>query len=902
MVIALDGESLRGSTVSPDDDRHPACTGVDPAGVPFLRTRLALPTRPATFLRRERLVQRLDQTPPLPLTMVNGTAGAGKTLLVADWAAGLELPLAWLTCDAADRAPGVFWAYVLEALHGAGVPVPAGIGGPAEASRVDPGLPARLAAGLDELDRPVVLVLDEYDRVTTPEVAEQLRFVLDHAGRGLRLVLVTRTEPLLPLHRYRAAGLMTEIRNADLAFTPEEAAELLTLHGLSLPAESVRGLVRRTQGWAAGLRLCALAARQSPDPETYLKEFEACRSTVADFLLAEVLGTQAPERQDLLLRASVLDRFCPDLVNALTLRSDAEPTLAALHRENAFLQQLGHSWYCLHPLCAEILRAHLRERAPGLEPELRRRAARWLRRYGALPEALAQGAAADDWEFAARTFVDDLAIGQLFTGLRSQDLSDLFGRMSPEATGPAAHLVRAARELAHHDLQHALAHLDRAREGLDGDGLDPGPARLSRALLEALAARMTGAPDRAEQAARAAEEARPDIPAHLLDAHPECTALLLTHLGVARLWAGRFDAARAALNAVPGCGGGAATALPRLESLGHLALIDYLTGWHGRAERKAQAAAAEAERHGLPQQAASGIGRLVLAAVAVDRDELRRAEELLKEVSDSHDGTPDPVTRAVLALTTSRLLLARGDARAALETADPAVPAAVASPWVTEQTALIAAAAHLAHGRPESALRDLRRAPDHRTAGAVERARARLAAGRLDEARDLIDHLPGEDRPGPAVTVRATLVRAQAAHQAGDPGTARRLVARALLDARREHLRRPFLEAGPWIRPLLASDPLRELTHGWLTPGPGPRVDRDASTARASTALVVEPLSARERDVLRRLARMMSTEEIAADLQVSVNTVKTHLKSAYRKLGVSRRGEAVRRARDLRLL
>ncbi|MFG3660574.1 LuxR C-terminal-related transcriptional regulator [Streptomyces sp. NPDC047706] len=881
--------------VSHDEAGEPAGRRVDPAGLPFLRTRLAPPTGPATFLRRKRLLQRLDQASPTPLTMVNGPAGAGKTLLVADWAAAQEPPVAWLTCDETDRAPGVFWAYVLQALRAAGVPVPSEVGAPAEASRVEPGLLARLAVGLDGADRPVVLVLDEYDRVTAPEVAEQLRFLLDHAGRRLRLVLVTRTEPLLPLHRYRASGRMTEIRNADLTFTPEEAAELLASHGLSLPAGAVTALVQRTQGWAAGLRLCALAARQNPDPQTYVKEFEAGRSTVADFLLAEVLDRLAPERQDLLLRVSVLDRFCPDLVNALTLRSDAGPTLAALHRENAFLQHLGRSWYCLHPLFAEILRAHLRERAPGLEPEIRRRAARWLRRSGTLPEALAQGAAADDWEFAAGALVDDLAIGQLFTGLCTQDFSGLFGRISPEAAGPATDLVRAARELAHSDLRHGLLHLDRAGRALAGHDLDSGAPRLSHALLETLAARLTGAPARAEEAVRAAEEARQDVPAQLLDAHPELTALLLTHLGSARLWAGRFDAARAALNAVAGCAGGASTALARLEAVSHLALIDHLQGWHGRAERKAQAAAAEAERHGLAQEAGSGVGRLVLAAVAVDRDELDRAEALVKEAGDPDHGLRDPVTAAVRAIARGRLLLARGDARAALETADPDVTAVADSPWLEDQTALMASAAHLALGDPELALRDLERASGARTACAVQAARAWLAVGRTDEARCLVDHLPGDDRPGPGVTVRVTLVRAQAAHRSGDTSAARRLVARALLDARREQLRRPFLEAGPWIRPLLGTDPLRDLTHGWLTPGP-------VGDPARPPGLVVEDLSARERDVLLRLARMMSTQEIAADLQVSVNTVKTHLKSAYRKLGVNRRGAAVRRARDLRLL
>lgn len=882
-----------------DNDEEPASSRVDPAGVPYLRTRLAPPARPATFLRRERLSRSLDQALSAPLTMVSGAAGGGKTLLVADWAAGLRHPLAWLTCDAADRAPGVFWAYVLEALHAAGTRVGSEVGSPAEAGRVDGGLLARLAAGLADRHRPVVLVLDEYDRVSTPEVAEQLRFVLDHAGRGLRLVLVARAEPLLPLHRYRAAGRMTEIRNADLAFTPEEAEDLLALHGLSLPPSAVRALVRRTEGWAAGLRLCALAAGQSPDPETCLKEFEAGRSTVADFLLAEVLDQQSAERQDLLLRASVLDRFCPDLVDALTLRTDAEAQLAALHRENTFLQRLGRSWYCLHPLFAEILRAHLRERAPGLEPELRRRAARWLRGAGDLPEALAQGAAADDWEFAAEALVDDLAIGQLFTGLRARDLRDLFGRMGPRTTGPAADLVRAARALARHDVRNALPALDRARKSLAGADPGTGAARLSRALLDALAARLTGSPDDAERAARAAEDARPDVPAELLDTHPEFTALLLTHLGCARLWAGRFDAARAALGVVAACPGGASTALPRLESLSHLALIDHLTGRPGRAEHGARAAAAEAERHGLPQGAGSGIGRLVLAAVAVDRDELADARALLKEAGDT-SGLHDPVSLVGRAVVEGRLLLARGDPRAALETADRALPAAVGSPWAEEQLALIASAAHVARHDPESALQVLGRASGHRAVAAVAAARACLAAGRLDKARDLVDHLPGDDRPGLAVTVRATLVRAQTAHQAGDLATARRLVARALLDARRERLRGPFREAGPWIRPLLSTDPLRELTYGWLSPRPGGA--RARSAAEGSAALVVEELSARERDVLRRLARMMSTEEIATDLRVSVNTVKTHLKSAYRKLGVNRRGEAVRRARELRLL
>ncbi|MFC7017898.1 LuxR C-terminal-related transcriptional regulator [Streptomyces viridiviolaceus] len=879
----------------------PAISGVpcaDPLGDPFLRTRFALPSRPATFLRRRRLVDHLDQALRTPLTLVNGVAGAGKTLLAADWAAGLRQPVAWLTVEAGDRRPGVFWAYVLQALRACGT---GAVGSPVDAAGVDRRLLAALATELNDRDRPVVLVLDEYDRVTAPEVAEQLEYVLHHAGQGLHLVLVTRTEPLLPLHRYRAAGELTEIRAAELAFTPDEAVELLELHGLSLSVPAARALVDRTRGWAAGLRLSALAARESADPEVYLKEFEADRSTVADFLLAEVLKEQTEETQDLLLRVSVLERFCPDLANALTHRSDAHPILAGLHRDNTFVEHLGHSWYQLHPLFGEILRAHLRERLPGLEPELHRRAARWLRRSGFLPETLVHGAAAGDWDCAAGALVDDLAIGQLFTGLRSADLAQLFSRMGSEARSPATDLVRAARALSRHDLDHGLSRLRRAEERLADDAPDLAAARLSCALLEALAARLTGCPPRAERAAEAADGLRQHVEAHLLDEHPELTALLLTHLGSVRLWAGRFEDARAALTTVVDTPAGSCTALPREESLGHLALLDYLNGWLGRAERKALAAVSEAERAGSPQPSGSGIGRLVLAAVAVDRHELGRAQALLDETARFPPGRPDPVPAAGRALATARLLLVRGRARAAVEAAGPAVSAAVASPWAAGHEALVASAAHLAEGRPDEAAQVLQDVSGDQPACAVEAAAIQLAAGHPREAVDLLDSIRNEGRNGPAVTVRAALVRAQVAEDAGDAVAARRLVAQALLDARRERLRRPFLDAGGWIRPLLATPALHELAAGWLTPGPPRRDDRTVPESLPPLLVAVE-LSGREHDVLERLARLMSTEEIAADLYVSVNTVKTHLKSVYRKLAVNRRSDAVRRARDLRLL
>ncbi|MFE2039360.1 response regulator transcription factor, partial [Streptomyces sp. NPDC059477] len=236
--------------------------------------------------------------------------------------------------------------------------------------------------------------------------------------------------------------------------------------------------------------------------------------------------------------------------------------------------------------------------------------------------------------------------------------------------------------------------------------------------------------------------------------------------------------------------------------------------------------------------------------------------------------------------------------------AHPEISAVLPSPWVEEQRALILACARLAGGRGEEAGEVVAEAVGELVGGdpgeygsalgAVEAARVLLAAGRAEDAAGLVRRVRGDRHAGPAVTVRASLVRARLALAAGDTPGARRLVGQALLDGRRERLRRPFLDARDWIGPLLTTPPLAELAASWLPYGP--------PVAVAGTAPLVGELSAREREVLRGLAAMMSTQDIAADLCVSVNTVKTHLKGVYRKLAVNRRNDAVRRARELGLL
>ncbi|WP_234362179.1 LuxR C-terminal-related transcriptional regulator [Streptomyces sp. IMTB 1903] len=896
---------------------------------PMLTARFTAPAVPKTLVHRPELLRRLTAGVQGPLTLINGPAGSGKTVLTAHWAAAggrAPRPPLWLTVEPGD-APGVFWAYLLEALHRGGVELPAAVGRPTRAEGVTQSFLVRLAAGLAESGsaRPVVLVLDQFDTAQPAALTEGLDFVLRHAAGGLRIVLTSRTDSLLPLHRYRAAGEIAEIRHADLRFTHADAEALLSEHRLDISQDGIRLLLQRTEGWAAGVRLCALAMQRSPDPEAFVRQFAADRTTIADYLLKEVLDAQPPATQDLLLRVSVTDRVHPDLADALTGRDDAAPTLARLARDNAFLEQVDASaWYRLHPLFAEVLRAHLRQRHPGLEQQLHGRAARWLAGTGRLNEAVVQGAAAGDWQFAAGRLVDDLAIGRLFTGLEAERLNRAFAPLPADAPGAAPALVGAAARLVVQDLPGYAEAVRRADSHLGpGSGA---AARLTRAFLGVLAGRAHADPAATERAAADAERVLGELPHPLVAARPEIRALLLAALGAVRLGAGRLDGAHRALTAaVDACAEPAAesaaelgTQYPLCDALGSLALAELLGGRLRQAAEHARAALVVAEQSALPPERRSGTGHLVLAGVAVEQDDLAAARSHLElaAAAAAAGPRPEPVAAVQAAVIGARLAAAEGDGEAALAVlarlgpTGPAPAAAPLSGWAAEALAVAASAAHLACGDAEEALRVLDAAPAGRPEHTLARARALLAAGRAESAARQLAALPADDGPadnGPAAPLRvgALLLGAEIAAADGRTGEARRKLAEAVELARPQELRRPFADSGPWVRRSLREAPRPAARHSRPTDGPtaadGP-TGATGPTGADGPPPVVEALSARETEVLRQAARMLSTEEIAAELYVSANTVKTHLKSIYRKLCVTRRSDAVHRAQDLGLL
>ena len=225
----------------------------------------------------------------------------------------------------------------------------------------------------------MTLVLDDLHLLTEPRVLQGLDFVLRNVGPGLRLAVSSRMDPLLPLHRYRLAGELTEIRASDLAFSTAEAGLLLAQHGSTLTADSLESLTRRTEGWAAGLRLAAISLGAHPDPDQFVKELIAEDSALTGYLVEEVLNVQPPEVRDVLLSTSILEHVSADAAVELTGDERAAGILTALARANAFIQPIGSGWYRYHTLFAEVLRLKLRREYPDRVAALHQRAARWYR-------------------------------------------------------------------------------------------------------------------------------------------------------------------------------------------------------------------------------------------------------------------------------------------------------------------------------------------------------------------------------------------------------------------------------------------------------------------------------------------------------------------------------------------
>lgn len=870
--------------------------------------KVGIPELPGWVISRPRLMARIGKGCRGPLTVVTGAPGAGKTVAAASWAAADSgaHDLAWVTVDDGDGDPDVFWRYLVEALRRAGVEVPAVDRSPLRSDGIDHVRIAELASALCHRDRPVVLVLDDFRPAVGSVLVSGMVYLLKLARPWLRLVITSRRDLPLPLHRYRLTGDLTEIRAEDLAFTERETDQLLAQHGVVLRRESMRALREMTEGWAAGLRLAAMSMDGHPDPDDFVAQAGSGDHAMAGYLVEEVLDAQRPEVRRLLLTTSILDRVNAEIAAELT-DGVSGGEFCELAEQNAFVRPLGHGWYRYHQMFRDVLRLRLRHENPGRAATLHRRAASWFSARGLITEAVQHAAAAQDWRLACELVVDQLAVGDLL-GLRpAPRLLAALSRMPAAERGEGLEpaLVGAALGLADGDESSCRSALARADALLaDRPESDAAAARLTAALVRLVHA---GTHEEVGVRSAAAEVGKliERVPHDLLKARPEVRSLASAGRGVTELWAGQWAQAGESLAAACATAVEADSLSLRLDCLGYGALAEGFRGRWGRASELV-AQAARLTPAPVPAGSRAAVLATARAFVALEHYQLAEARHEIDQAGPTLLGLSHPMLAAVRGLASARIDLAAGHDDRAGETLRRIGTGSATPPWLIRRLLLVQAEVHAAAGAPAAAWQAAIRAGGAHTAdGAVALARVQLAVSRPDAASTMLrPALTDAVAARSDIRIEAWLLDAQASYALGNPSRGRRSLDRALRLGDREQLRLPLVAYSPWLRVVLRTD--QELARRYsrllepLRIGPGAHPAPDDAADRGP--LLSRQLSDRELEVLRHLAQMRTSEEIAAEMFVSINTVKTHLKSIYRKLAVTRRGDAVRRAHQLDLL
>ncbi|GAY10032.1 regulatory protein, LuxR [Pseudonocardia sp. N23] len=850
---------------------------------------------------RPRLHDRMSAANSAPCTLISAPAGWGKTVLAGSWLVGTTGDrIAWIALDPADDDLRRFWSSVVHALlphldAGAAVTLRA-TGGDDDLER----MPGQIARALALHEGTVILVLDNLHEIAEPAVHESLLRLVRRPPAGLRLVVTTRRDPPWPLNQLRLAGLLLELRTSDLAFRRDEAGALLAGLGVHLDPADLERLVTRTDGWAAGLRLAAVELQRSRNPADVVAEFSGNDHSMASYLLEDVLGGLAPELLGFLVRVSILDVVCAELADAITGRRDGAVTLAELAAENLFVQAVGGGrWYRLHRLIADVLRPRLVR--PRTVRELHRRAAVWYLQQGMPYEAIRYALRGRLWPFAAEM----LGVHVLSLGVRGgfRDI-DVLLTSAPRAV-LLSHPELAAALATTRILQGSPAELGvltaATRAGLDS--LSAPRARRLRVVLDLMEignGRADGDLARVAAACRRVPGDPTTLAGLGLAGWDVIPMLVLGNAGTAEFWTGDLVGAEEHLRAAVDVDRAGGMLRPRLNAAAHLALLHCEHGELDVAATQAQAVVDQAAATGWTVSAQVVAAYLALAQLALDRDDPQGADSWLVRVAEVEALVPEPHVQLAAAVLGALRRADSGDLpgalsglRLAVASAGVHVPAPLTDRASQVEAALLCRTGHLATAR--QVLAGLR--------GGVTACSARAAARVALSAKDHV--AAGESLasvPGDGGTVRGQVEGALLRSAVAAPSDGAAALAQldlALRIAAPLGFRRPFLDLATELRPLLgerieagtasagfAEDLLLRMSDRVLEPRP----------ARGVT------LTDREQLVLRYLSGTLSNAEMAAEMYLSVNTIKTHQRMIYRKLGAAGRRDAVRRAKRSGLL
>ncbi|HEV7898912.1 MAG TPA: LuxR C-terminal-related transcriptional regulator [Planosporangium sp.] len=872
--------------------------GFAPAAVEPLMPEPTIPQPPPNLVERPRLFELLDQAVTHPLTLVSAPAGWGKTTLLAAWvrAGRAPGPVAWFTAEAGGSAD--FWDHFAAALSAV---EPVACRAADRQGTID-----EIVTALEVPGPLVVVVVDDAHEVTDAQVWTELETALGRAATRLRLVLGCRADPALPLYRWRMRGAVTEIRNAQLAFSLAETGRLLAAHDVRLAEPALVGLHAMTEGWAAGLRLAALAISDHPDPDSLVPEFAVHDRALGEYLVGEVLDKLAEDIREVLLATSVLDQVRPELVQALTGRTDGERILAELEQANLLAAHGTGSrgWYRCHPLFGLMLYNELRHHRPERLPELHRRAAEWYFAHDMPADAIRHALAAGEWGQAVA--VVDSSWHELVPGARLRTLKEVVPTPPQQVQqDPRLALAFAAERLDASDPRatEMFLHLVDRSQHACADDATRDRLRPILAAFRVAEAHLSGDPELV--LATAPLLLRDDVPVSEGDSH-QVRSLALVAMGGARLNQGDLQAAEAPLEEGLVHARRSGVAQAQIASLRQLAALHATRGQLNAAVRFAKEAVSLADQHGLTQGSDLVWTLLTLADVCHQQNRVRPAMYYLERAVNS-GGLVDPGMVAAAAIVRARLEAATGDVPAAaaeLSVVRRQLVDCQISALLWHSLTLAEAELHVQAGEPAAAKRLLGVPPPDLLSVwfTLVQAKVHLAERRPSPAASaVVAHL--EPGGGSLLwTVEANLTYARAMRALGDRTKAGRSVEQALRLADEEGIRRPFLEGGHAVRELLTTYVPAGSSYRGLADDLAGDLAQGAARQNIAVSRLPEPLTERELTVLRYLQSMLSAAEIASMLCVSVNTVKTHMKSIYRKLGAGRRREVIQRARELNLL
>ncbi len=921
-------------------------SGAAPAGVAasgrdvLLATKLHVPRPQAGFVPRPRLVEALDAGLAQRLILVCAPAGFGKTALLAHWARRGDHPVAWLSLDEADNDPARFWRHAVAALDQAhpgiaqqAVPV---LGPPAPSS-----FDGLVTALINELAAPpdddeLLLVLDDYHLIDAQPVHTPLMFLLEHLPPGLRLVLASRSDPPLPLARLRARGQLAELRAAELRFTAAETASLLgDAIGADLPGVAVAALAARTEGWVAGLQLAALSLRGQADPAGYVAAFSGSHRYVLDYLAAEVLDRQSPDLRRFLLETSVLERLSGELCDAVTGGSGGQAMLEEIERANLFLVPLDEvrGWWRYHQLFADLLRARLRQELPDRVPALHRNAAAWYEEHGLADDAVRHAQAAGD-PIGASVLIEQ-HFDEIFQQGESATIQRWLAALPAELvrSRPRLSLAQAWMALVGGDVEAAEAPLDAAERAFADAADEPFEPTAGRAasLLANVPAAI--AHDRAFLAylrgdAEATAAFASQAQARLGQGEWMLDAWIRSMRALAAWLRGRLEDAERGF-AASVAGWRAAGERPLAASASHfLGQVQRAQGRLDAALSTYQQALEITAPPGRAAMPAAGIGYVGMAEVAYQRGELDAAQRHITEgirLCRQLNWTQPFATGLVTLAWIRQGSGDPADAWEAMGEAERVAPspsvATLFNPVPVQRARLLLAQGDVAAAARWTQERGL--TPEDEPAYQTERehlvlARVLLAQDRAAQALTLLERLlaaaASQHRTGSIIEIQA--LRALALVSGGEQASAVVALAEALTLACPQGYVRVFADEGPPMGALLGrlvaaqrdeQAAARGVDLGCLArllrafggkdamPGSG----RSAATAVPG---LVEPLTARELEVLRLLAAGTTNQGIAQQLVVSLDTAKKHVSHVLGKLGAGNRTEAVARARQLGLI